>query len=1541
MRDLESKGSAGDIAIIGMSGRFPGAESLAEFWQNLSNGVESIVFYSPEELVSAGVNPAVLKLPNYVNAGSILADIDRFDASFFGFNPREAESMDPQQRIFMECAWHALEDAGYDPESYDGAIGVYAGCAMSTYLSQMQRNPDFIRLVGFLQVLIGNDKDYLTTHASYKLNLKGPSVSIQTTCSTSLVAVCLACHSLQARQCDMALAGGICIRAPQKTGYYYEPGGIYSPDGHCRVFDAQAQGMLFGNGVGIVVLKRLADAVADGDCIHAVIKGAAVNNDGSAKVSYTAPGLDGQARVIAMAQAMAGVAPHTITYIEAHGTATPVGDPIEIAALTKAFRTRTRKKNFCAVGSVKTNFGHLDHAAGIAGLIKTVLALKHKMLLPSLHFEAPNPAIDFANSPFYVNAKLSEWKKKRFPRRAGVSAFGIGGTNAHVILEEAPPVKNVRSYRPSHLLVLSARTSTALETATANLAAHLKQHPQLNLADIAYTQQVGRKAFGHRRVLVCHDLEDAVNALDTVDPKRVLTGRRAPQERPVFFMFSGQGAQYVNMARDLYRIEPTFREQVDRCAELLQPQLGFDLRRVLYPPQKQTEKAAEQLQQTAITQPALFVIEYALARLWMEWGVRPRAMIGHSIGEYVAACLAGVFSLDAALELVATRGRLMQELPGGAMLSVPLSEPEVQALLTTDLYLAAVNEHSMCVVSGSTAAIEQLATQLTGQGLECRRLHTSHAFHSGMMEPILEPFMAAVQKVDCKPPQIPFVSNVTGTWITAAEAMSPVYWASHIRQAVRFADGLETLLTEQYGVLLEIGPGQTLTTFARRHPAKAPEQRALSSLRHPHERQADTTFILNSLGRLWLAGVEIDWSGFYTHEQRQRVSLPTYPFERQRYWIEPVVESASSKTQDPSLKKLDIADWFYIPSWKRTILAWPATRQGLARQRTGWLVFADPCGVGSRLIDRLEQEGQDVVTVSMAEQFAKIGEQVYTLNPREPQDYHTLLKELFASNQAPEKIVHCWSVTASEQTLAGSEGFERCQDLGFYSLLYLAQALAKQNMTAYLRIGIVSNGIHLVTGKEALWPGKATVLGACKTIPQEYPNLRCQNIDIVIPPAGSPLEVRLPDYLIDELMTDPRDTVVAYRAGQRWVQLFEPVHFEPPAESQSLLRENGVYLITGGLGNICLALAEELARTVRARLVLIGRSAFPAREDWSQWLERHGGEDQISRRIRRIQTIESLGAQVLVCSAEVADEQQMQRVIEQTYAHFGELHGVIHGAGTVVAEAFFAIDQAGRDNCNLHFQPKVRGLLVLEKVLRGKELDFWLLLSSMSSILAGLGFVAYSAANNFLDAFASKRNRATGIPWINVNWDAWELQENWALAAMLPSEGIETFRRILSSSSLRQVLVSISDLQARIDKWINLKFQQEVQEGVPPAGEAPLHERPELEHDYVAPRNEVEQSIAAVWQELLGVQKVGIHDNFFTELGGHSLLATKLVARLRNQFQVDLPLRRFFEAPTVAELAAAIAALKGESSAEAAASVPGMPAEHPAQTVEPAALSVA
>jgi amino acid adenylation domain-containing protein/non-ribosomal peptide synthase protein (TIGR01720 family) len=907
------------IAIVGLAVRFPGAPDAERFWENLRAGVEAITFFDREELLAAGTDPTLLDHPNFVRAAGRLDGVELFDAGFFNYNAREASIIDPQQRVFLECAWEALEDAACDPETCGGLIGVYAGVSASTYLYHLlaRRRPG--DAVDWLLNLVGNDKDFVATRTSYKLGLTGPSFSVQSACSTSLVAVHLACQGLLNGECDVALAGGSSIATPQDRGYLYSPAGIMSPDGHCRAFDIRARGTVGGSGVGVVVLKRLEDAMAAGDHIRAVILGSAVNNDGSHKAGFTAPSVEGQGRVIAEALAVAGVEARSISYVEAHGSGTPLGDTIEVAALTRVFAAAAEPRS-CALGSVKTSLGHLDAAAGVAGLIKTALALEHRELPASLNFEEPGPRLRLDEGPFYVNTRLIPWPAGSGPRRAGVSSFGLGGTNAHLVLEEAPVAETPGASRSWQLLLLSARTPTALEAATDRLSAHLGAHPEQDFADVAYTSKVGRRAFRHRRMLVCRDRGNAGAALAGRDPRRLLTGAKEMADRPVAFVFPGLGEHHPEMGRGLYDREEGFRWRMDRCAELLLPLLGTDLREVLYPatPSGEPRGAAatagvdlaamlgrrptaggdDRLDRTAFAHPALFAVEYALAGLWMDWGVQPQAVAGYSLGEYVAACIAGVFSLEDALLLVARRAQMIEELPAGAMLAVPLAAARLRDRLGADLAVAAINGPEVSVVAGTPAAVAELEGRLAAEGVSCRPLRTRHAFHCGLMEPVAERFTRLVAGVARRAPSIPCLSNVTGTWLRPSEATDPGYWARHLLGTVRFADNLAELWNEPGRILLEVGPGQSLASLALQHPASAGSAGAAGPLAIPslpaaYERQDDQAALLGALGRLWLAGIRVDWRRFYAGERRLHAALPTYPFERRRYWLDELGEEGA------------------------------------------------------------------------------------------------------------------------------------------------------------------------------------------------------------------------------------------------------------------------------------------------------------------------------------------------------------------------------------------------------------------------------------------------------------------------------------------------------------------------------------------------------------------------------------------------------------------------------------------------------------------------
>ncbi|MGD2085539.1 MAG: amino acid adenylation domain-containing protein [Candidatus Aminicenantes bacterium] len=1363
------------IAVIGMAGRFPGAKNIDEFWQNLKNGVEAISFFSEAELEEVGIGSELLNNPNYVKARGFLEDLHYFDALFFNYTPREADWIDPQLRLYHECSWAALEDAGYNPETYTGRIGVYSGASPHVLWTASTLN-EALTPSEYYDATVLNINSSFSTRISYLFGLRGPSFSIQTACSTSLVAVHLACRGLLDGECHIALAGGVSVSSSTKSGYLYQDGMILSPDGHNRTFAAEARGTVPGDGIGIVVLKPLKEAIADRDYIYAVVKGSAINNDGTRKVGYTAPSVDGQTEVIREALDLAKVKPGSITYVETHGTATTMGDPIEIRGLKLAFKhpagALSYKNNSCTLGSVKSNIGHLDMAAGIAGFIKTVLALNHRLIPPSLHFESPNPEIKVENSPFVVNTQLTQWKANEYPRRAGVSAFGIGGTNAHVILEEfiegtgglAPlPIEN-----PSHryqLILLSAKTPSALEHMTQNLALHFKQHPGINLADAAYTLQVGRKAFKQRRILVCSHPDEAVEMLESPgqafrsDAPQVYTRAAEEKRRPVVFMFPGQGSQYVNMGLGLYQSEVVFREQMDRCFKILKGLADYDIKEVLYPGEMQNRSNRSNINQTEIAQPVIFAFEYALAKLLMHWGIRPDALIGHSIGEYTAACLSGVLSLEDGLTLVAARGQMMQSLPRGSMLSVPLPEKEILALLKNELCLAAVNSPGNCVVSGPQRLVDAFAHQLKEMGHKSRALHTSHAFHSTMMEPILEAFANKVKQVTLNPPYIPYLSNVTGRWITAEAAVDPGYWPTHLRRTVRFYDGMTELLKkEENPVLLEVGPGRVLSTFVRQHPNTTSRQPTLNLVRHLKENIPDDEFLLTKIGNLWLRGTTIDWEAFYPGETGHRIPLPTYPFEKHPHRIQRkffphstagVIPGIGTAGESQLTRKTAIGDWFYTLSWKRVQL--PFYKKGSLDSHTPWLVFINDHGTGTRLIEFLEKENQELILVKQGASFQKKNARAFILDPGQEGDYKALFSELASMTQFPRRILHLWGLSEHSSPPRAPEfkEVEQVLEVVFYSLLNIARTLGTFNIKDKLHIDVVTSHMHEVTGEERLCPAKAAVLGPVKAIPLEYPNIRCRSIDVT----GH--EEPVLEQLLAELSREVRDPaeVVALRRCYRWVQGIEPLHLETLPKPMPRLKENGIYLVTGGLGGMGLALARYLAKTVKARLALIDWSPLPPPGQWKQWLNTHPENNKTSRKIQEIREMEKSGANILVFNANIADWERMKQVMEKIENTLGKINGVIHTAGAGDGRL---IQLRTREFTGQILAPKVKGTLVLDALLQSHQPDFIVLCSSLNSLIGEIGQAGYIAANCFLDAFAAAKRFSGGVFTVSINWDGWQ-----------------------------------------------------------------------------------------------------------------------------------------------------------------------------------------
>jgi len=1474
---------ANGIAVVGMAGRFPGAETLDEFWQNLCAGHESITRFSRDELIAAGVDSKLVDHADYVPMGRILRDIESFDAGFFGFTPREAELLDPQQRLFLECAHEALEVAGYGASAHRGTVGVFAGVTTSSYLlNHLLPNSEIVRKQGQFQLFLQNEKDFLPTRLAYKLDLRGPAVNVQTACSTSLVAVHMACQALLEDACDMALAGGASIQVPQRAGYLYQKDMIFSPDGRSYAFDARAKGTIVGSGVGAVVLKRLEKAIADRDPILAVIRGSAINNDGASKIGFTAPSVEGQARVIREALAVAGVSADTISHVEAHGTGTPLGDPIEVAALSRVFRTDTQRKGFCALGALKNNVGHMDAAAGIAGLIKTVLLLKHGKIPPSPTFEAPNPQIDLANSPFYVPLRLLDLGKDDEPRRASVSSFGIGGTNAHVIVEEAPSIAPSEATDGPQLLTLSGKTPSALQATCQKLAKFLDSSTTENLADVAYTLHIGREAHAFRRAVVCRNAQQAVKTL-----MRPMT-EPTTQARSVVFQFPGGGAQYRGMARGLYETYPTFRKYFDRCAAIVQSLVKLEITQLLFDP---TNESAARQEKPLLGFSCLFAVEYALASLLITWGIQPEILMGHSMGEYVAACFAGIFSLEDALLLVTKRGALFESLPErGGMISVPRPENDVLPLLGGNLAIAAVNTPLACTVSGPTVDIEKLAVDLEARGISCKRIHLDVAAHSPVLDPILDPFRKVVRTIRLSPPRIPILSNRTGTWMTDAEATNPEYWVEQLRYTVRYTENVERVFDEPSRVLLEVGPGRTLSSLTRQNPRHR-GQAIVSTMRHPLTEQPDVDVLLGAIGALWSHGIDLDWSAFHAHEERRRLALPTYPFERQRFWIDPPTKKQAPTAKPARNVMTDVADWFYGPSFRQAILS---AHEERALQRIVLLLEESP--LCSRILAALRARGHEVVLVRPVNGFSWTSHTELSLDPREPAHYDALcrsLKEKMGSSYAPNLVVH--GFTAAH---ASSRSTEDALAAGFYSLLFLTQALDGQGWLPKTRLCALTSGLFSISGEEYIQPAHATLLGWLKTAPLEIPGLSCKIVETHPPVAAEAFGAHV-EAIVTELLVQTDETLVAYRGKGRWTLGYERTRIPEATREKLPIRAGGVYLITGGLGGVGLSIAAAIAARAPVKLVLLGRTP----------LDTNDATEATREKLRRVEELKKLGSEVLTLAVDVADREAMRAGLSEAKARFGEIQGVVHAAG--VAGGGVILRQTP-EALGKTLAPKVQGTVVLSELLANEPLEFVVLCSALSTAVGAFGSCDYTAANAFLDTFAQAASMR-GLPRvISIGWYRWkhlgmakavearhEELTGEAAPGMAEEQGQDAFLRILGllPRGCAHVLVCPENLENLLQKPVDA-----------PALRAMAHAAREARTDTSTRRSSVvwesptQERIAVIFRELLGIEHIEAHDDFFA-LGGDSLVGTRLVAHVREAFGQQLALRDLFAAPTVAGLA--------------------------------------
>lgn len=1337
-----------DIAIVGMAAHLPGAPDIGSYWANLVAGVEAIRVLSEADLLAAGEDPARMRKANYVPSAAVLDGFETFDAEFFGFSPKEAAILDPQHRQFLEVAWEALENAAHPPETFKGAIGVYAGCGMGSYFYfNLCSNRDLVDQTGmFLLRHTGNDKDFLATRVSHIFDLKGPSINVQTACSTSLVAVHYAAQALLNGECDMALAGGVTIELPHTRGYLYTEGEILSPDGHCHAFDHRAEGTVFGSGAGCVVLRRARDAIRDGDHIWAILKGSAVNNDGAAKAGYLAPSVDGQARCIAEAQAIAGVEADSVTYVECHGTGTYLGDPIEVAALTQAFRETTDAVGSCRIGSVKTNIGHLDTAAGVASLVKVALQLHHRQMVPSLGFEAPNPAIDFETSPFRVNDRLTDWQAPVL--RAGVNSLGVGGTNAHAVLQEAPPrAASEDSIFPFQPLVISAKSKAALDGQAARLAAHLRSAPEQPLADVAYTLKEGRRAFEKRRVVVAQSHEEAASLLEGADARRVFNHDYLGENPEVVFMFPGGGAQYVGMARGLYETEPVFADWMDKGLAVLKPQLDYAIRDLWRPAKEQEAAAHEALKKPSVQLPLIMITEFALAKLYESWGVTPTALVGHSMGENTAAALAGVMSFEDCIGLVLLRGRLFDSIAPGGMLSVPMAEADLRAHLTGDLDMASVNAPGLCVVSGPDAALKALAEKLAVDGVETARVAIDIAAHSRMLEPILKPFGDYLRGIRLSPPRLPIISNRTGAELTAAQATDPDYWVQHLRNTVNFQPCMASLMATGPRVYMEMGPGRALSSLAQANGV--PSGQVIPALRHPEQVMADDAWHIGTIARLWACGVAVDWEQIWAGARRNRVVLPTYAFQKKPYFIAPG-KSQTVAPQGLPARVEDMVNWGWRPHWKPASAGFEAADLEEATQQN-WLIFLDDAGLGAATAAALRRAGHEVRCVRAADAFGRVGED-YVLAPERGRDgYDALIRDLVAHGHTPNRIAHFWGVTRGESFRPGSSFLHRNLEQGFYSLMFLAQAMAEENLPRPIHLTAFTTGAAQVRQEPLRYPEKATMLGPMRVIPRELPGVTVSLCDLELPAASPRGGMDLSDLtfrVLEELCQDPAERITALRGARRYEQ---GLRHQALPETGLTLPDGAHVLITGGFGGIGLTVAEDLIRRHGVRITLIARRALPDRATWPCYLAAHDAGDPISRRLMALQRLEALGGQIMVAPADVCNLQDMAAAVEAGEARFGRVHAVIHAAGVVEDGPLMLKTPAQVEEV---FAPKLHGTQVLNRLFPDGAIDLMVLFSSTSTVTGPAGQIDYVAANEYLNAFA--KSRAGGkTRVVALNWGIW------------------------------------------------------------------------------------------------------------------------------------------------------------------------------------------
>ena len=1522
-----SHGLNTDIAIVGMSSRISDCENYQAFWQEVLDGKEFIRELSEEELLQAGVQKELLNDDRYVRFANTVRDCDKFDPEFFNMLPSEASTSDPQYRVLLECVYDALEDAAYVADK-DLKVGAFVGVGSNVYglerlISNQKAAQDF-------SYYLNNSPGFVATKIAYQLDLKGPAITIDTACSTFLTGIHTAKASLLSGDCNLAVVAAARINNLYGTGYQYTEGGVNSRDGHCRPFDNSANGTVSADGGGAVVLQRLDDAIAQGSHIHAVIKGSAINNDGRSKVGYTAPSIQGQSRVIKDAISDAGVEKESIAYIEAHGTGTIVGDPIEINALKSVYIGKQgQDKPFVPesvkIGSVKSNLGHLDVAAGLASMIKAVGVVKGGVVPPTIHFDSLNVDIDLEGTPFSINSGRVEISNDHSPRRAGISSFGIGGTNAHLVIEQAEPYKAKPSKQKQHVIVLSAKSIQALRERINDLINHLEQS-EFSLADIAYTLQVGREHFSQRCALQCVSKEDLYKQCQDILAQWPKVGDQIPKGLNIndhhpfgesinthgingaSFLFPGQGEDYVNMFLTQYKNEPVFKEVLNQCREIVLKLEGYDICDLLYPESEDNHLLGDgsanlqRFASTAQVHPILFAVEYSLAQLWMSWGVMPNALLGHSLGEYVAATVANIFSLEDALYLVIQRGKLLENIAPGQMMAIFSPREEVEEMLNEEISVAAVNSENIVVVSGANAAVECLKNSLQERGTKFKLLSATGAFHSPLVTPVLAEYRVHFDKISLNTPRLPIVSSVTGEWMTDAQATSPEYWLRQLRDCVEFSKAIKTLMADEKCLALEVGPNNTLASIAELN--QLDRQRVQSSDSHKDSR---CCLLTRALVSMWAVGLNVSWSKLQKDTAVQRVPLPTYPYQRERYWLE-----VEKNTLPLAMKRETIENWVYEPGWKRKNL-YPKADNSVFDESYFWFVFADEGVHSEALVNKLSEKKQRFVTVTSGSQYTSNSgatHTAYTLSPDSWQDYNLLFSDIDIGDCSKVRVIHAWLLERENTSIPNIDNARYQLDKGMQSLIKISQELEIQYKGVPVDLLVVSNEVQRVMGEEKLSPEKSAVLGCCKVLPQEIVGFSSSSIDIDPALYDSPLT----DTIFKEFAAGLPDTYVAIRSGQRWIRDYQVVALptmndltdqdqsDDKAKIITDVTPGRAILISGGLGGIGIEFAKAYAQAGVSKLILLGRSHLPAREEWSAFCEAPENEPRKKEGIEAVKYIESLGTEVVYLSVDISNYDVLYNKLAD---YLDEIEGVIHAAGNY---SVGLTKMKSKEMIETVISPKVIGLRNFEKLFANHSPAFVALFSSLATVVGGMGQVDYCAANNVLDSFAISNHFSDKTEIVAINWDTW-LDTGMALSSGLHTmhsesgdpqlelagihnqEGLDVFSVVLGAG-INQAIVSSVSLEQRLAESELLKGIDESVLEISGVADKAL-----IDIDNMS----LEELVTAIWSNILGHKDIAPEDDFFA-LGGTSLLGISLVNSLQEAIGEIVHISIIFEAPTIEKM---------------------------------------